>query len=121
MISPITLIVATAAVLLRRWQAGAWVPKAAAALVIAVLSVMTWQQTSLYENEQTLWVDTLKKNPNAPVAHNNLGLLLLGQGKLNQAMNPFPRPLQHEPTHDKPHMNLGYAQHSDAAARRATY
>ncbi len=109
LIGPVALVVAAAAVLLRRWAAGAWAGKVAAVVVITVLSVLTWQQTSFYENEQTIWVDTLKKNPNATVAHNNLGVALLGQGKLKEAISHFHRVLQVEPRHVKANNNLGVA------------
>jgi hypothetical protein len=38
----------------------------AALALLALLSVLTWRQSSIYENSETLWRDTLAKNPLRP-------------------------------------------------------
>ena len=48
------------------------------ALVLAC-AVLTFRQTRVYNDEETLWRDTLAKNPKAWVAHGNLAFLLIGK------------------------------------------
>ena len=51
------------------------------AVVLVVLGLLTWQQCKIYADVDTLWRDTLAKNPGAWLAHNNLGVVLWDQGK----------------------------------------
>jgi tetratricopeptide (TPR) repeat protein len=44
----------------------------AAPLVIGVLAVLTWRRAGVFENPETLWRDTLAKNPRSWLAHANL-------------------------------------------------
>jgi tetratricopeptide (TPR) repeat protein len=48
----------------------------AGALVLAC-AVLTFRQTRIYHDEETLWRDTLAKNPKAWIAYGNLGGLLV--------------------------------------------
>ena len=58
----------------------------AAALVLALLGILTWMQTHIYHDQETLWRGTLARNPAAWMAHNNLSKLLLQQGRLDEAI-----------------------------------
>lgn len=62
---------------------------ALAAVVLAVLAARTWAQTGPYRDLRSIWTDTLAKNPDAWMAHNNLGLLLADEGKVAAAMEHF--------------------------------
>jgi len=53
-----------------------WAP-AIGALVLVVLGVLTFRQTHIYRDEETLWRDTIDCNPTAWAAMNNLGAVLL--------------------------------------------
>ena len=59
------------------------------AAAIAVLALMTWQQTRAYRDEETLWRDTLAKNPDSWLAHNNLGLIRLDRQQIDLALESF--------------------------------
>jgi protein O-mannosyl-transferase len=62
---------------------------AVAAVVLAVLTARTWAQARPYRDLRSIWTDTLAKNPDAWMAHNNLGLLLADEGQVGPAMEHF--------------------------------
>ncbi len=83
--------------------------KPAAAVLLAVLGALTWWQVRIYENEETLWRDTLRKNPESWMAHNNLGLVLAQQGKIHDAIRHYREALRIRPMHSNALNNLGSA------------
>ncbi len=68
-----------------RWRdaaaRGSPLPVAVAAGAIAVLGLLTWNQTGIYRDLPTLYVATLRENPDSCLARNNLAVLLLDQGR----------------------------------------
>ena len=77
--------------------------------IVLLLSVLTWRQAGVYVNTETLWRDTLKKNPKAWLALNNLGLLLAARGELAEAEQLYRRSLEINPRQMEGHNNLGEA------------
>ena len=69
----------------------------------------SWQRTWVYASEETLWTDTLAKNPNCWVGHNNLGLVFLKRGQIDKAIEQFQTALEINPNHEEAHSNLGIA------------
>ena len=55
-------------------------------VVLAVLGTLTWHQTQIYKDQETLWRDTLYRNPTAWIAHSNLSEILVAKGELVEAM-----------------------------------
>lgn len=76
-------------------------------LVLAALGTLTWHQSHIYKNEETLWRDTIRKNPDSYLAHNNLGIFLSKQGKFDQAIDHFTESLRLKPGHVLALCNLG--------------
>ncbi len=70
-------------------RAGRWAAPAAAALMLTVLSGLTWQRTHVFESERTLWSDTLRTNPGSWEAHYNLGIALVAEGELDEAISHY--------------------------------
>jgi protein O-mannosyl-transferase len=81
-IGPIALAAAGGERILRRLGSnGRIVVLSAAGLLLLTLGVLTWRQSRIYTNRQTLWSDTLNKNPDSWLAHGEISIELLKQGK----------------------------------------
>ncbi len=78
-----------------------------AALLLLIFGVLTWQQCHIYQNPETLWVDTLKKNPRSWMAHTNLGRLLAQQEKFDDAEAHYQAALAINPDEEAIHYNYG--------------
>lgn len=80
---------------------------AAAAVVLVVLAGKTWVQGYAYADSPTLWNDTLRKNPESALAHNNIGSNLSREGKHQEAIAHFTAALRIMPGSERAHYNLG--------------
>jgi Flp pilus assembly protein TadD len=78
-----------------------------AAVLLPLLGVMTWHQARAYRDLETLWRDTIEKNPGAWLAHNNLGLLLAAQGRNTEAELEYNEVLRLKPDSWTAHNDLG--------------
>ena len=78
-------------------------------VLVSVLCVLTWRQSRMYENLETLWRMTIERNPDSYMGHNNLGAIFLGQGKVDDAVASFERALVIRPNHGNAHGNLANA------------
>ncbi len=81
----------------------------AAAAILLMLGVSTWRQAHVYQDLETLWRDTLAKNPSAWLAHNNLGVVLKNRGKVQEAIEHYEQTLRIKPDFVEAHNNLGAA------------
>ena len=88
------------------------------AVVLVVLGTSTWIRASVYGDAETLWRDTLAKNPNAWVAHNNLGIALKDQGKVQEAVGQYEQALRINPNYADAHYNLGSLCYRQAESRK---
>jgi Flp pilus assembly protein TadD len=61
----------------------------AAAVATAVLAGLAWQHSQVFRDAETLWRDTLAKNPSSWMAHNNLGILYQQRGRLEDALRHY--------------------------------
>jgi len=86
-----------------------WMKPALGSLVLAVLMALAWKQAQIYRNQETLWQDTLSKNPNSWLAYSNLGNFYARQGRLDEAIQQFLALLKVKPDHVDAHYNLGTA------------
>ena len=107
-IGPIALAVGAGATISQRaGQRGRALAALIGAVVLLVLGVCTWRQARVYKNLETLWRDTLAKNPNAWMAHNNLGIVLQKSGRETEAIEHLERVLRLKPDYAAAHYNLG--------------
>jgi tetratricopeptide (TPR) repeat protein len=78
-------------------------------LLLLVLGTLTWRQTRIYSDVETLWQTTLRQNPQCWLAHNNLGLVLLNKGQVDQATTHFQTALDIRSQYPGAYNNLGAA------------
>ncbi len=81
--------------------------KIIAAAVLVTFGTLTWHQCHIYKNAETLWCDTVKKNPNSWLANNNYGTVLHEQGKLNEALRYYYTALLEKPSYWQTYNNIG--------------
>jgi tetratricopeptide (TPR) repeat protein len=96
-----------------------WLQMVIVAGLLLALGTMSWRQARIYRSGETLWADTLQKNPRSWMAHNNLGNLLLQKGKVDEAITHFHEALQIKPDYTEAHNNLGYALFQKGGADEA--
>ena len=83
--------------------------RAVPAAILLALTAMTWRQTHAYRDEETLWRDTIRKNPTSSLARVNLGNLLVDSGKAEEGMAEFRDVLAHDPGDAQARYNLAWA------------
>jgi tetratricopeptide (TPR) repeat protein len=89
-IGPIALACATGHGIARRFgRQGLRLGSAVAVIVLVLLGTLTWRQGAIYASRETVWRDTLRKNPNSWLAHNNLGTALRSQGRFEEAAGHY--------------------------------
>lgn len=97
---------------LRLWRAARAGPSvryglASAGVVAAlVLSGLTWRQTGVWRNTETLWTHAARTTPNASIARNGYGFVLLQQKRYDEAAVHLRRAIELQPTNEKAHHNL---------------
>jgi len=82
------------------------------AVVLLILGGLTWSQARTYRDLETLWRDTLSKNPQAWLAHNNLGTVLVGRGEMEEAILHFSRAVEVKPDYAMAYFNRGTSHSS---------
>jgi len=80
------------------------------AVLLAILGILTWRQSGIYRDTETLYRATLARNPASWMAHNNLGVALLDKpGHLAEAIGEYRAALEVNPDDAEAHNNLGNA------------
>ncbi len=99
---------AAAALLLGRW---AWWAKAPGnwlrLALLAILAGLTWRRAGVFRDDESLWGDTLAKNPGCWMAHNNWGIDLAAQGRLDEAAAHYRAALEANPRLAEAMLGLG--------------
>ena len=94
-IGPVALVAAGGAALFGRSGKNArFVIASAAGVLLLTLGILTWRQCEAYTSADTLWVDTLKKNPDSWLAHGDLAGSLYRQRKFDEALPHLDRLLE---------------------------
>jgi tetratricopeptide (TPR) repeat protein len=74
--------------------------------LLILFGTKVWRQSQIYQNAETVYRDTLAKNPNAWMAHNNLGELLHERGDLKTAMYHYSEALRIKPNYMMARLNM---------------
>jgi len=85
------------------------VKPAGCGVVLVLLGGLTWQRAFVFRDNETLWCDTLAQNPACWMAHNNLGIVLNDQGRLDEAIRHYQEVIRLKPDYAEAHNNLGFA------------
>ncbi len=80
-----------------------------AAIVLSALAWRAWNQVSFWRDSETLWTHALKVTSDNDVAENNLGIVFLGRGQLNEAISRFQAAVDLRPENAPSHDNLANA------------
>jgi protein O-mannosyl-transferase len=78
-----------------------------AAAAVVVLGILTWLQCGTYRDAETLFRATLAANPDAWLAHENLGVILGDKRQIPEAMAHLEEALRLKPDFADAHSNLG--------------
>jgi Flp pilus assembly protein TadD len=103
----IALAVGAAIRLFEKWPASRRLQLALASALLFILAVLTWHQCGSYQSLETLWLETLKKNPQSWMAHTNLGRLRARQGNAAEAEAHYQAALNINPDEETIHYNYG--------------
>jgi Flp pilus assembly protein TadD len=71
--------------------------------------MLTWRQCGMYEGPETLWEATLQRNPGSWMAHDNLGGVLVHEGREEEAVEHWRKALKLKPDDAFTYYNLGMA------------
>jgi tetratricopeptide (TPR) repeat protein len=106
----IVVVTACIAETLARLQPRAYrLGQALCVMLLGTLATLTWQQTGMYKNLETLYEITLARNPACWMCHNNLGIFLNENGRRQEAIVQYEATLEIKPDDFFAHNNLGNA------------
>jgi tetratricopeptide (TPR) repeat protein len=109
-VGAIALAVATVETIFRRMgERGRSVGVVAGVALLVALGAATSTRCGVYETNETLWLDTLAKNPQCWLAHYNLGVASGQAGKIEAAIAHYEQALRIKPDDAEVHNNLGLA------------
>lgn len=107
-IGPLALAAAGITILFARVpQKKASLQPALIAAILAVFTVLTWRQAGIYHNLETLWTHTLAHNPDAWMAHDNLGLYLTEEKRFAEADVHYRKAIEIRPNDHVAYYDLG--------------
>ena len=76
-------------------------------LLIMLLPWLSWQRTSVWSNDLSLWRDATSKTPVSPLAWNGLGMSYVDAGRFEDAASAFLKALSIDPDYELALNNIG--------------
>jgi tetratricopeptide (TPR) repeat protein len=83
------------------------IPGACAAFLVLVLGVLTWRQCGEYRDIETFYRSILDRNPESWLAHDNLGVVLVRRGQLDEAVGHYRAAIRLNPAYPEAYNNYG--------------
>jgi hypothetical protein len=80
-----------------------------AATAFVILGILTWRQCRIYSDAETLYRDTLVRNPSSWIAHTNLGVMLYTSGQIEPAITHLEDAVRLQPDFAESRNDLGIA------------
>lgn len=108
-IGPIALASAGMVKLTGSVRLGPRILAALGALTFATLGTLTWHQSAIYRDIETLWRTTIERNPDCWMAENNLGVALVEKNAVDEAIVHYEKSLRMHPDYPQAHYNYGNA------------
>jgi tetratricopeptide (TPR) repeat protein len=90
-----------------------------AAIILAALTFLTWQQCGYWKNSIELFNHTLHATKDNYLAHYNLGVALAAEGKNEEAIVHYLEVIKIKPDDANAHCNLGVALDADGKKEQA--
>lgn len=95
-------------------------PAAAVSVVVLLAyAVGAYQRCNVWRDSESLWRDSLAKDPVSALPYNNLGLILDNRGDVAEGMALYQEAIKRNPDYKEAHYNLGRAyvrQHNPKSA-----
>jgi len=79
----------------------------AAIVIMAIMAVIGWKQCGYWKNSTTLFSHALRSTKDNYIAYDGLGIALLKEGKIEEAINHFKQAIHINSTHTNAYYNRG--------------
>ena len=93
----------------KRWNVPVMAVRLGSVILVAVLMLVSWNQTRTWENSVTLFQHTVDHTERNDFAHNNLGFALMRRGEMEASVVHFKKALDISPHHVFANLNLAKA------------
>ena len=103
----ITLAAAALTRLLQIQRIGWLATNAIFLTLLGAVAVLTWRQSHIYSDVETLYRATLEGNPESWMVHNNLAGVLISRGAFDEAGSHVEKALKLKPDYAEARNNLG--------------
>ena len=95
--------------LFKKWRHGNAALATVTVIILCIFSFVTWKQVGYWQNSITLFTHTLEKTTNNPIILNNMGTVLEGEGRLDEAIAHYNEAVRIDPNLADSYNNIGLA------------
>jgi protein O-mannosyl-transferase len=88
-----------------------WIGNTTAGMVIAAIALLSWNQSKMYSDAETLYRTTIERNPSAWIAYNNLGAEFEHRNQLQAALEYYEQAIRLRPNYPAAQYNIGKYWH----------